>query len=149
MYFALYDFNCKKMKVAILVCTALFAYVLAAPQYTEEYFKVHQECQEDVHYFIANMTVFQELEFEKKKPEDVELPVNFNDHLYCMYVKLFILTNKGTIDEAVAADKLKTFFPENANTQQIVADCSQATANAVNSTIVASSFYFCLLDYFA
>ncbi|XP_060521913.1 uncharacterized protein LOC132699292 isoform X1 [Cylas formicarius] len=137
------------MKTTILVCTVLLGYVVAAPQYTAEYFKVHQECQADSKYLISDMTVFQELEYEKKKPSEVKIPSNFNDHMFCMYNKLGIVDDKGKINESVAVDKLKSFFEKPSSSATIVAECSASASASTGAAAVSGAFYFCLLESFA
>ncbi|XP_060536126.1 uncharacterized protein LOC132708042 [Cylas formicarius] len=137
------------MKSVAVLLLAVVAYVVAAPQYTEEYFQVHQECQADDVYRIVDMSVFSQLEFEKIPAKDVQFPSNFNDHMSCMYSKLGLFDDNGDIIVDLAAEKLKTFFSNQNLAPQIVTACG-GIANASDDLAETSGlFYLCILDYFA
>ncbi|XP_060536125.1 uncharacterized protein LOC132708041 [Cylas formicarius] len=137
------------MKSVIVVVVALAAYTLAAPTYSAEYFKVHEQCQADEKLRIQNMTVFEQLEYEKLPVSQVDIPANFDDHMACMYENLGLFNDNGDIIVSVAADKLKTLFSKPEVATQIVTACGGIANESDDLAETAGLFYFCTLEYYA
>ncbi|XP_060536282.1 uncharacterized protein LOC132708158 isoform X2 [Cylas formicarius] len=136
------------MKSAI-IAFAILAYVLATPEYTDEYMQVHDICQADARYRIDDLSVFIELETEKKPVSQVKFPSNFNAHMGCMYSNLGLFDKNGDIIIDIAADKLKTFFFNPALAPQIVTACGGIANESDDLDETSGLFYLCILDYFA
>nr|UNA06119.1 odorant binding protein 35 [Cylas formicarius] len=132
----------------IIVLAATLAYATGAPVYTQEILDVHFACQNITEYFVPQ-TVFAQLEFQKVPPSDVDIPDNFDDHMFCMYSGLGFESDSGELDLAVAADKLKTLFVDPNNSAAIVSECAAPTQGLQDPVEVAGIFYFCTLPLYA
>ncbi|XP_060521922.1 uncharacterized protein LOC132699292 isoform X2 [Cylas formicarius] len=135
------------MKSVICALAAFLTCVSCAPVYTPAIISVHLGCQNITQYFVPN-EVFQQLEFDKVPPKQVDIPDNFDDHMYCMYTNLGFESESGELDLS-HADGFGTLFANPEDSVEIVTNCASKTEGLTDPIEIAGRFYFCTLNFYA